>query len=409
MFVKIRDDGNKKIAYFIDSRKMIGVNEVGAVVLELLCNQTLDIQEIVKKVSSDYGLTEDAVASDINDFLKQVGSELAPNKFSFSEQSQTEIPLGVELEITTGCNLRCWHCLQTGYPGKCMPDDHVLRILDILADAGVFEVSIIGGEPFIHPHLRKILEHCAKREFAINIVTNGTLLNADIVAWLADIDRLSVFVSVDGPEKEHDRIRGRGNFVRTSVALQSLVKKGIATEVLFTLNALNAGAYRTVLNYCRECGVPCNFNLFKPFKATQSELILNPQRFFEIIIDLFQLRKNGEYQVGISNAAIVGELLGSPHNECRAAQSGLVITTDERTLTCPSLLFAGYYQDEALPRFDEHFLETWRCHPMFTSFRSNGFRGCQARAFIFCHDVTSSDPYDLAAFKRYLTATKRAI
>ncbi len=409
MLIKIRDDGDQKIAYFIDSRRVIGVNEIGAIVLDLLCNQMYDIQELSKMISVQYGIAEDIAISDINDFLDQIKDEIAPNSFNLTEQSQTEIPFGVELEITTDCNLRCRHCLQTDYSGNHMPVERALRILDILSDAGVFEINIIGGEPFVHPNIREILEHCMKHEFAINVVTNGTLLTTDVIAWLSDINRLSVFVSMDGLVAEHDWIRGHGNFALTSTALQHMIEKGIATEILFTLNAVNIVVYREVLEYCRERGIPCNFNLFKPFKEAHSELIVDPKSFFEIVIELFQLRKGGKYQVGISNAAIVGDLLGIPHDECRATQSGLVITADERMLTCPSLLFAGYYKNDDLPKFDERFLETWHHHPIFTEFRGNGFCGCQARSFIFHHDVTVGDPYDLAAFREYVARKKMAI
>jgi MoaA/NifB/PqqE/SkfB family radical SAM enzyme len=284
-----------------------------------------------------------------------------------------------------------------------MAKERAFEIIDTLARAGVFEVSIVGGEPLWHPDAREILEYCQKHELAIDIVTNGLLIDEVGADWLAAIERLSILVSLDGLEPVHDRIRGKGAFRKVDAAIRRLAERDADVEVIFTLNAINAPTYRDVLNYCKTVGVACNFNLFKPFKPEHEGLTLRPETFFDIVIDLFQLRQIGAYQIGISNAAIVGKLLDNhPYNECRAGQSGLVINTEGRMLTCPSLVYAGYYQPEELPAFDKNFIETWKNHELFRRFRSDGLSGCQARSFIFHKNTRTPDPYGIEAFNKYV-------
>lgn len=71
-------------------------------------------------------------------------------------------------------------------------------------------------------------------------------------------------------------------------------------------------------------------------------------------------------------------------------------------VTCPSLVAAGYYKENELPFFDDDFVEKWRNHHTFVSFRNNGLRECQARSFIFSGDVKGHDPYGISAFLKYL-------
>ncbi|MDO8557535.1 MAG: PqqD family peptide modification chaperone [Candidatus Jorgensenbacteria bacterium] len=403
MLVKIRSDGDQIFAYFIDSRRIVGVNELGAKILNSLFNQQNSVDEITHAIAIEYGVQLAEAQVDVTDFINKVEEELSPKRFSLITQTQTDIPLGVELEVTTGCNLRCLHCFQDNYSEVFMPKGKVFEILDILAHAGIFEVSVIGGEPFLHPDIQEILKHCQKHEFAIDTVTNGLLIDETTADWLASVERLSIFVSLDGIESEHDRIRGKGTFRRVEAAIQRLQQHGIEVEVISTLNAINAPTYREILDYCKTIGVICNFNLFKPFKSAHESLTLRPETFFDIVIDLFRLRQAGVYEVGISNAAIVGKLLnGRVYNECRAAQSGLVINTTGQMLPCPSLVYAGYYRPEDLPLFDKKFIETWKNHEIFKQFRLDGLGGCQARSFIFHKDTTTPDPYSITAFNEHL-------
>ncbi|MFH1392608.1 MAG: hypothetical protein ABIG90_02955 [bacterium] len=177
----------------------------------------------------------------------------------------------------------------------------------------------------------------------------------------------------------------------------------MAVEVIDTLNSVNLSEYREVIKYCQNFDIPCNFSLFKPFKPEHNALIPDPEEIFAIIVDLLSLRSgsDGYKKIGLSNAAIVADLLELPQrNEYRATLSGLVIDVSGRMITCPSLVEAGYYRGEELPFFDENFLETWRNHEMFMKFRENGFRECQARSYIFSKDIKGYDPYGINAFKK---------
>lgn len=410
MKVRIRKEKNRCLAYFIDSRRVVGVNEVGSVILDLLFNQGKEAEEIANTIVGDYNISLSQAKSDVAEFLAQIKKEVHPDGFNVIEQEQLEVPLGVELEITTSCNLFCKHCFQEHHDGADMPTEKALSIIEQLADHQVCEVSLIGGEPFRHDGLMEILGYCQKRDMAVNLVTNGTLIDEATIGKLAAFNRLVIIVSLDGTQETHDYIRGQGVFRRVDLILRQLRDKDIAVEITCTLNSVNLPIYREVIEYCEGMSIPCNFNLFKPFRSEHKELIPDPNTFFETVADLLRLRRDKGYKIGLSNAAIVTELLGlPPRNECRATRSGMVIDVTGRMLTCPSLAAAGYYENGELPFFDDNFMNTWRNHEAFVRFRQNGLQECQARSFIFNKDVRGRDPYGITAFREYWHAKKGAI
>jgi len=137
-----------------------------------------------------------------------------------------------------------------------------------------------------------ILEYCQSRDMAINLVTNATLIDEKKIERLAKINRLVVIASLDGTEDVHNYIRGSDVFGKVDVVLKQLQVHDIAVEVTCTLNLVNLPIYQDVVEYCEKLDIPCNFNLFKPFRPEHKELIPDPNTFFEVAADVLKLRRD---------------------------------------------------------------------------------------------------------------------
>lgn len=400
MVVKIRKEKDYFLAYFLDFRRILNVNETAAWILDLFFNQEESFEFIATRMSSKYSISLSQAKADLQSFFSGVYNELAMEGFNVINQEQLSAPLGVELEITTSCNLRCKHCFQPDYQNVFMPKEKAFEIIDILSDNNVFTISLIGGEPFRHADLFPILNHCERKGLAVNIVTNATLIDDK------NLEKLSksgcfVMVSFDGIGKMHDYIRGQGIFEKVDGILRKMKQNQISVETLCTLNAFNLPEYRNIVEYCSQLDIPCNFNLFKPFKSSHKSLIVDPKRFFSVIEDLFIMRQKG-FKIGLSNAAITADLMGlPPRNECNATQAGLAISVDGKMVTCPSLLSAEFYQDKKMPDFGIDFIEKWKNDSIFVNFRKAGFKECQARSFIFSGNIAGLDPYGITAFQNF--------
>ncbi|HNY26933.1 MAG TPA: radical SAM protein [Candidatus Sumerlaeota bacterium] len=97
--------------------------------------------------------------------------------------------LTMEIETSHVCNLRCVYC----YSGAGHKQTNELSLEEILNAIrqgmylGVRRVIIIGGgEPMLYPHLFDIIEFLHERDIAIDLFTNGTILNSENARMLYD-------------------------------------------------------------------------------------------------------------------------------------------------------------------------------------------------------------------------------
>ena len=137
--------------------------------------------------------------------------------------------LSAYIEITHSCNLQCSHCYNSsGGAKQFLPLDICKTIIDQLSECECNVISISGGEPLTHPHIKDILLYACEHSHAeIHLVTNGLLLSAEIVDWInqnLSNTRLSLQISMDGDTDDtYDAIRGRGNYKKIRHILDTYV------------------------------------------------------------------------------------------------------------------------------------------------------------------------------------------
>lgn len=151
------------------------------------------------------------------------------------------VPLKVFISITEYCNLKCSHCFG-GYGEKVHMDIKTYKnIIDDLYDEGIFEICLTGGEPFMHPNIVDLLNYAFNKGFKVNISTNGTIVNNEIVEilkqYVKQISRVSV--SLDGLENVHNKIRGVNIYNKVINNMKLLEKEGIPISFNCVLNKLN--------------------------------------------------------------------------------------------------------------------------------------------------------------------------
>ena len=129
------------------------------------------------------------------------------------------LPKYVVLELTRRCNNKCLHCYtvwgeqSNGYPnsnGKELTTDEVKQaITKVHEELPLEAIGISGGEPTLREDLPEILSFIAKRGLGAAIITNGTLLNEQLVN--ATIHKKTVYqVTLLSYRREiHDRLAGR--------------------------------------------------------------------------------------------------------------------------------------------------------------------------------------------------------
>jgi len=152
------------------------------------------------------------------------------------------VPLSVQLDLTYRCNERCEHCYLDHKDRGELKTHELKRILRQLADAGVFFLTLSGGEPFLRRDLFEILQHARSLNFNIKLKTNAVLIRPQDARRLRDLAVEQVQVSVYSTRPEvHDAItKLPGSLQATIAGIQLLHRSGIKVSVANVLMRSNA-------------------------------------------------------------------------------------------------------------------------------------------------------------------------
>lgn len=186
---------------------------------------------------------------------------------------QVSPPLGYKIVLTYKCNLRCTMCYQWGDVGWCHeePKSATAQELDWQVLEKLFsEVAhthpyfiFIGGEPTLYSRYPDLAE-LVKRHHCFSITcTNGMSLDR-LSAVTEGNPYLTFLVSLDGLEKENDRLRGRGVYKRVTANLQRLrnLKEPPYVGVEFTIRPENVAV---MYDFCREMAeIGVDWVIFNP-------------------------------------------------------------------------------------------------------------------------------------------------
>jgi radical SAM protein with 4Fe4S-binding SPASM domain len=158
------------------------------------------------------------------------------------------LPLKAQLDLTYRCNERCVHCYLDHEDHGEMGTAEIKAVLDQLADAGTFFLTISGGEIFMRRDLFEILEHASALRFSVKLKTNAVMIRPARAARLAALGIESVDVSLYSHVAEtHDAITKLPNsFRRTIDGIRSLRRAGIKVSLSNVLMAGNADDYKGV-------------------------------------------------------------------------------------------------------------------------------------------------------------------
>ena len=169
------------------------------------------------------------------------------------------IPLSVQLDLTYRCNERCVHCYLDHDDHGEMTTAEIKDLLDQMADAGVFYLTISGGEILMRRDFFEILEHARARTFCIKLKTNGVLIRKKEAQRIRELGVESVQISVYSHRAEvHDAItKMPGSFRQSIEAVRLLRAEGLHVTMANVLMVQNAQDYHGVKALATELGAQC--------------------------------------------------------------------------------------------------------------------------------------------------------
>jgi len=145
---------------------------------------------------------------------------------SFRKKEGFQPPTTILISPTMKCNLRCQGCYAADYVRE---DDLSLEIMNKIVkesnEIGSSFFTILGGEPFIYPHLFEFL--AGHSDCYFQIYTNGTLLDDNTIKKLVKLGNVALMFSLEGFKKETDERRAPGVYDKVMDAMDRTREAGI--------------------------------------------------------------------------------------------------------------------------------------------------------------------------------------
>ena len=250
----------------------------------------------------------------------------------------------LSIEITRECPLRCPGCYAYG-------DDHLggtltLRevrdfkgqelidgVMGLVARHRPLHVSIVGGEPLVrYRELNTLLPMLAERRIHVQVVTSAV---REIPAEWCSIPRLSLVVSIDGLQPEHDVRRAPATYDRI---LKHIVGHRIVVHCTVTRQQINrAGYLEEFLKFwsdrteVRKIWV----SLYTPQVGEVSQERLTPDDRMRVVNDLRALRvKFPKLEAPEGLIAVYATPPASP-DECIFSRTTTTVSADLETRITP--------------------------------------------------------------------------
>lgn len=138
------------------------------------------------------------------------------------------------------CNLACDYCCVRSSPQTerlALGADRVRQLATEAVDAGVSELILTGGEPFLLPDIDELVASCTDK-LPTTLLTNGMLFKGRRLEALRRMDRerLTLQISLDSPTPEmHDSHRGTGSWQRAVTGIKQAKAEGFRVKVAATL------------------------------------------------------------------------------------------------------------------------------------------------------------------------------
>jgi len=250
----------------------------------------------------------------------------------------------LSIEITRECPLRCPGCYAYGddhlngpatlrqlhdYKGKELVD----RVLALVDEHRPLHVSIVGGEPLVrYRELGEILPALSARGVYVQLVTSAV---REIPHTWRGLPKLTIVVSIDGLQPEHDARRAPATYDRI---LKHIAGHNVTVHCTVTRQQVTrAGYLEEFLRFwsARDEVNKIWMSLYTPQLGEESEERLPPLERMQAIQDLLALRLRYRKLAMNEETLAVYETPPSSPAECTFARVTTSISADLTTKITP--------------------------------------------------------------------------
>jgi len=302
--------------------------------------------------------------------------------------------------------MSCAVCDHAGFPGsRTLSAGAIIRLADAPVLSGLRLISISGGEPTLHPQFAAILKNMFSLFGKARVVILTNLLDpAALYAALGpltakELERLHIGTSIDGPEHEHDALRGHGGALKRTVSAVKRLKQlypRLSIGATLTVSRTNAAKIYAAYELCAaELGIPLGIQPVIPNPSNRAHM---PDRARlacaaeQIGLILSDINRNPESRTlySFSETAALSRLArffsngsGRSSVRCGAGEAFVMISPEGAVYLCPGA------KNVVLGDVGTSDLGTiWRAASSRASTVSGHMPAC-ARCFLRCADQSA--------------------
>lgn len=304
-----------RFAYLYDTGtgKVIMIDGESKKILEALFDYNVKDEEFVELLNSTENVAE------IESFISAENLLCNPDVTGFIplEKQVTEENFKCEqliIELTGNCNLACKYCIYNeffegnrNFNTSNIDFETAKKAIDYVyahRDPKQLAITFYGGEPLLNFKVMKqcidySLENLKDVDLSFSFTTNLTLMTEEIAEYLAQIPKLSILLSMDGPEEIQNMARvykgGKGSFAAAFKGLKILaeaINRYKNTELIFNavlMPPYTAERFDRINNFFENLDfLPENTEV----RATYPSLGTIPETYYE------ELKENGIESTG---------------------------------------------------------------------------------------------------------------
>ncbi len=271
-------------------------------------------------------------------------------------QGEVPTPRHAVWEFTLACDQRCLCCGPRA--GIARPDEltteECLRLVDELAELGVGEVTLIGGEAYLRADFLLVIRAIRERGMTSTLTTGGYGMTQERAEAMVEAGVQSVSVSVDGLEAHHDHLRARpGSWRRAFAAMRLLRAAGSKISANTQINQLTVDDLPELLELLAIEGIHAwqiQVTVAHGGAADHHELLLQPYMYLDLFDMLEGLvdrcRALGITPTPANSLGYFGPYAHTLRRQqshqshylgCQAGIAGVAIESDGSIKNCPSL------------------------------------------------------------------------
>ena len=276
----------------------------------------------------------------------------------FAKADGRGIPLSGTFELTARCNLNCKMCYihRQANDRSAMSKERTagewLELARQCREAGTLLLLFTGGEPFLRPDFKEIYSGCKRMGMLVSINTNATLIDREMVAFLAADPPARMNITLYGASRAtYAALCGDGGaYDRAVEAILALKEAGILVKLNFSATPYNTHDAEKVYAFARDNGLPlqaatymfppvraCEQGCFTadrltPAQAAQAQLTYDKFRFTpQELKERWEKQLNG---ISVPDPDSECQELPTQRIRCRAGSSTFWVTYDWQLRPC---------------------------------------------------------------------------